>query len=855
MITRNRKNSSIKKTRAPLVDKTNLTDFPNSHKKPNTKPTKQTNISTGLSETNRSTQFKTDDSEINSNKKVNLQCVESVESKMPNVQNTKRTGSKRAIKQKTVKANNKKSTTTSEKGQKDDNLDPKFFKNVSVIFNKCEEVETQLKSNNKQQKIGKHVKFENKKINILTTPKFEKALRRRRTKNYVESSLSENSNLKLEESKNNEPVKKVPVYLQSDVNEQKQKSDDPFEFIPDSPRKKRRKGKKEIRLKKGKYVEELSDSDSDSTVYDKSMHEVLKDVREKEKKKKLAKIQTQKKNQIKNAEKEVVFSKSNNKVEHVNEASTKIVNVVVNKVTNKDIINQLSKQIRFLNRKIFLSSDGNFDLPSKENENSDDKYFGFDVGCNEDDVITMLPPIQKSSIRKRLDNIRPISENISRKFTSLTSTPIPVTRKPNKKILELSKTTNPPKKINVISNILLSPSKNTRKVSSSVDSATELIELSLNNDARRLRSAAKLSSPLFSSPNSETPDFHGFDNSVYKSQTSIVQGVQNLSNIQRRISMKQISTPWRSDRVSVRRNPHILFLKDTSLLPSYNQDMVLDPELIEKPISQNKNDTQNAVNEIQTSILDFVNTSKISTHSTPVKKNPNRTLFDEGDFSPIKQKFTVNKENVQEEVSLDVIEKTNTSGVLREKNMNSPLKPRNKIDVVPKKLTSKFGIENYFGFDSPDVNKENRKIIRTKLKRKVNQNQDALPMRVPVKVLKEVAEKLIDNIEVEENADEDVRENEVNDDLPDGEMQNENVPHVGLFEDPEEVKLPERVYARKRTKRVRLVSVDSEIEEEEKPKRKRKDIRTPAEEAAFNKWAAQFNAMCDEVDKYDLEIV
>lgn len=408
MITRNRRNTAIKKKRAPLGDKTNFTESSNlySHKKSNTTPTltkttKQTSdISSGLSETKPCAQSKTKISEVDSNRKVNLQCVDTINLKMPNVQCTKRTDSKGAIKQngnnrkKTV--NNKKTTTTSEKDQKSETLDPKFFKDVSVILDKCEEVEKRLKSNNKQQEIVKHVQFDDKEINILTTPKFEKALRRRKTKNYVESSLSETSNLILEESKSNESVKKVPVYLQSDVNEQKQKTDDPFEFVPDSPKKKRRKGKKEIhkpssRLKKGKYVEESSDSDS--VIYDKSMHEVLKDVREKEKKKRLVKKQTQKKIKIKNTQKGITVLKSNNRVEHVDEALTKNVNPVINKITNKDIIDRLTKQIRFLKRRVFLTSDGNFDIP-KGNENSDDKYFGFDVGCNEDDVITMLPPIQ-----------------------------------------------------------------------------------------------------------------------------------------------------------------------------------------------------------------------------------------------------------------------------------------------------------------------------------------------------------------------------------------------------------------------------------------------------------------------------
>lgn len=254
--------------------------------------------------------------------------------------------------------------------------------------------------------------------------------------------------------------------------------------------------------------------------------------------------------------------------------------------------------------------------------------------------------------------------------------------------------------------------------------------------------------------------------------------------------------PWRGDNLNLRRNPHWLLLKDSSL-PNYNQEMILEPELIEKFSTTKLVSPKNS--SVQTKISDYVESAP-----KDIEISNASSLFDNHSFSPLK----------------------------KEPTKRVPFSPLND-DVI----NSKKQLELDFGFSFDDSDKENVSPVRRSLRK--------LPMRVSPRKLKKVHKEAVERV-YKEAKEKDV-DKDVNISIPP-----EHDESVHLFEDLKGENPLKYTYAIKRRKK-RIVSITQD-NEEGKRKKKKKDLRTRAEEEEFNKWAANFNAMCDEVDQHSLEI-
>lgn len=255
--------------------------------------------------------------------------------------------------------------------------------------------------------------------------------------------------------------------------------------------------------------------------------------------------------------------------------------------------------------------------------------------------------------------------------------------------------------------------------------------------------------------------------------------------------LKDITTqPWRGDHLNLRRNPHWLLLKDSSL-PNYNQEMILEPELIEKfpvakPISNEKSLVQTKISNYVESAPKIIEISNAS------------SLFDDHSFSPLKN----------------------------EPSRRLPFSPISD-DVLNSKR--RLELDSCFGFNFDESDKENMSPVRRSSRK--------LPMRVSPREVKKVRKAVVEQLIP------DVSKDVTNISIP-----AENNESVHLFEDLKDEMPVRHTYAAKRRKK-RIVS-----EDEDKPKKKRKDLKTQAEEEEFNKWAANFNAMCNEVEQHSLEI-
>nr|CAH7766404.1 unnamed protein product [Callosobruchus chinensis] len=97
----------------------------------------------------------------------------------------------------------------------------------------------------------------------------------------------------------------------------------------------------------------------------------------------------------------------------------------------------------------------------------------------------------------------------------------------------------------------------------------------------------------------------------------------------------------------------------------------------------------------------------------------------------------------------------------------------------------------------------------------------------------------------------DEKQNRINDDRGEDDIQLFDEDEPELLENVS-ITIPKMNYPSKRRKR--LKSDASDMDDEEKPKKKKKDLMTREEEMEFEKWASKFNAMCEEVDKYELEV-
>lgn len=200
--------------------------------------------------------------------------------------------------------------------------------------------------------------------------------------------------------------------------------------------------------------------------------------------------------------------------------------------------------------------------------------------------------------------------------------------------------------------------------------------------------------PESSTINDTSDDFFGFNDEAKHSSTP-----QNKTKM-------NISTPWRSADLNIKRNPHWLSLKD-SLLPNYNQEMIWDPELVEKPMYPKTPTRQEPTTSlVQSTILDFIGTNK----NTPIKDLNQSSLFDMHTLSPLKNS-------------------NQKTRILEDKTNNC-----DNISLAG----SEDEVENFFGFDSMehDDNKENLRVRRIKFD--LNVNKVYGPTRISLGPIKKV---------------------------------------------------------------------------------------------------------------------
>ncbi|KAF5292931.1 hypothetical protein FQA39_LY13811 [Lamprigera yunnana] len=293
---------------------------------------------------------------------------------------------------------------------------------------------------------------------------------------------------------------------------------------------------------------------------------------------------------------------------------------------------------------------------------------------------------------------------------------------------------------------------------------------------------------------------------------------------------QSMSSPWRGDDLNLRRNPHWLVLKDTSL-PYYNQEMILEPKLVEQSITIDRSiNKENSF--VQTTLSDFVTRETIS----PPKTNAS-SFFDEHILSPIKVKKKKKK-----------FFNENNFTTLRPKKNENAEKANRKI-LAPFNENSIYS-ENVQKIYTVNVmNEEDKENILQPLKQ--CKDKTALPMRVNLselkKVQKEAAEQLLEKVLIEDA---------LRDSLPIVEMTEteEDMPHIGLFEELRPPLLPSKTYTLKKRRKLKVGFMDEDKQVNDNPKKKKKEYRTEAEEQAFKEWAASFNAMCEEVEQHTLEI-
>lgn len=251
------------------------------------------------------------------------------------------------------------------------------------------------------------------------------------------------------------------------------------------------------------------------------------------------------------------------------------------------------------------------------------------------------------------------------------------------------------------------------------------------------------------------------------------------------------STPWRAD-LHVKRNPFFLQYKQT-LLPSYNQDMVIDSKCEEKTLPGNKTPRNYPHSDSkQTSILSYVSGKSIRDSPDIIESS----LYDAHELSPIKslnksgRKSTRNSSN-KENVSLTSTPNKH-NGIIKAKRQILGERSSNleNISSSPKKTSSNSNENSdelsYFGFNET-TDKENgvqKPRKSTWLFGKPMRLEDYLMMAKTSKD-KGIKQKLNESHNQESIGMESSEEQSNKEDAQVNGVTDEELPNMGLFEDLE----------------------------------------------------------------------
>lgn len=191
------------------------------------------------------------------------------------------------------------------------------------------------------------------------TPKIKRNLRERKVKNYRDSSLNNGS---INKSKSENKTHRVPVYLKSALNEDKEKEKDPFEFIYDTPKAQKKKNHTKGRVRKQHRLplgskKGTKKTKEDSWSSDSSFHIISKAVRKAERKKintktKCAKSDKNANHCMSENNKTTTRAQSNQVLGNVEEHTTPSTNLSSLVIEDNYLINRLmeSSQLEDMNK-------------------------------------------------------------------------------------------------------------------------------------------------------------------------------------------------------------------------------------------------------------------------------------------------------------------------------------------------------------------------------------------------------------------------------------------------------------------------------------------------------------------------
>jgi hypothetical protein len=214
-------------------------------------------------------------------------------------------------------------------------------------------------------------------------------------------------------------------------------------------------------------------------------------------------------------------------------------------------------------------------------------------------------------------------------------------------------------------------------------------------------------------------EYFGFDENTKSSKINIISNIQLQQNSELNVSVATATffkrtrpnanstmlqnglTPWRFSEMNVKRNPHFLTLKESSL-PCINQDMVLDHSIVDQFENSFKTETKRST----------VKKAKMSTpkRATVItdyfesdvenKENSQVSLFDADQLSPIKSRSKLNskvdsvKRRILGEKDSNVVSSTPNRSLRESRNLRQSRLPGLSSPNKPKETA------NNFGFDS-----------------------------------------------------------------------------------------------------------------------------------------------------------
>ncbi|VEN41424.1 unnamed protein product [Callosobruchus maculatus] len=297
---------------------------------------------------------------------------------------------------------------------------------------------------------------------------------------------------------------------------------------------------------------------------------------------------------------------------------------------------------------------------------------------------------------------------------------------------------------------------------------------------------------------------------------------------------------WRFASV-IKRNPHFLLIKSNAL-PYLNQDLIINyalVEWIEKKAALNH--TQNPA--IKDPLAKVIYQKKISEYiECPItlQKDYENAVLSSSLYDYEEFHIPVRPRRVLGILQNDQVISTPKSSV----GTSVPL-PDISIIEKDKGYHAEDDAEN----TPPEHSLQIRASICEirKYSRKSKDKKNTLEKEVVVAHLQQ----LINSDANSEIVTKDKQQNVTNDDEPGNDIQLFDEDEPELLENLSII-IPKMNYPTKRRKR--LKSDASDLDDEGKPKKKKKDLMTEEEKIEFEKWASKFNAMCEEVDKYELEV-